>query len=224
MMVSDKALTQEKTNFMPLSNMVLFFTTAVIMICTPGSDIIYVSTRGIAQGRGVALLSTFGVCIGYIAHTILAVLGLSALLQASATAFEIVRYAGACYLFYLGIRTLMNKESLIPSSAEARPIERGKIVWQGVITSILNPKGILFFMAFLPQFVDAQIGQVPLQMGAYGLSFTILCLLVYGMIGYFAGGLGDQLAQQPRIADFMKWFSGSVLIGLGVRMAIPERR
>lgn len=209
---------------MPFSNVVLFFTTAVVMICTPGPDIIYVSTRGIAQGRGVALLSTFGVCTGYIVHTALAVLGLSALIQASATAFEVVRYAGACYLFYLGVRTLLSKESLIPASSEARPIERGKIVWQGMITSILNPKGILFFMAFLPQFVDAQLGQVPLQMLVYGLSFTILCLLIYGMIGYFSGGLGDRLARQPRVADFMKWFSGSVLIGLGIRMVVPERK
>jgi threonine/homoserine/homoserine lactone efflux protein len=83
---------------MSLSNVALFFTTAVVMICTPGSDIIYVSTRGIAQGRGVALLSTFGICVGYIVHTALAVLGLSAILQASATAFEVVRYAGAAYL------------------------------------------------------------------------------------------------------------------------------
>lgn len=209
---------------MPISNLILFLTTAVVMICTPGPDIIYVSTRGIAQGRNVALLSTLGVCIGYIAHTALAVLGLSALLQASTTAFEIVRYAGACYLLYLGIRTLLSKESLIPANNESKPVERGKIVWQGVITSILNPKGILFFVAFLPQFVDAHSGQVPLQMLVYGLSFTILCLLIYGMIGYFAGGLGNKLARQPRVADFMKWFSGSVLIGLGLRMAIPERK
>lgn len=209
---------------MPLSNMLLFLTTAVVMICTPGPDIIYVSTRGIAQGRSVALLSTFGVCLGYIAHTALAVLGLSALLQASATAFEVVRYAGACYLLYLGIRTLLSKESLIPVSNEERPVEHSKIVWQGAITSILNPKGILFFMAFLPQFVDAQMGYVTLQMLIYGLSFTALCLLIYGMIGYFAGGLGDRLTRQPRIADLMKWFSGSVLIGLGLRMAIPERK
>jgi threonine/homoserine/homoserine lactone efflux protein len=109
---------------MSLSNVVLFFTTAVVMICTPGPDIIYVSTRGIAQGRGVALLSTFGVCIGYIVHTALAVLGLSAILQASAAAFEVVRYAGAAYLLYLGVRTLLSKESLIPVSNEARPIKR----------------------------------------------------------------------------------------------------
>ena len=209
---------------MPLSNILLFFTTAMVMICTPGPDIIYVSTRGISQGRNIALLSTFGVCIGYIVHTALAVLGLSALLQASATAYGVVRYAGACYLVYLGIRTLLSKEPLIPANNEVKPIDRSKIVWQGIITSILNPKGILFFVAFLPQFVDLQMGQVALQMLFYGLSFTILCLLVYGMVGYFAGGLGDRLAQQPRIADFMKWFSSSVLIGLGLRMAIPERK
>lgn len=209
---------------MSLSNIVLFFTTAVVMICTPGPDIIYVSTRGIAQGRGVALLSTLGVCIGYIVHTALAVLGLSAILQASATAFEVVRYAGAAYLLYLGVRTLLSKESLIPTNNEARPIRRGNIIWQGMMTSILNPKGILFFMAFLPQFVDAQVGYVALQMLIYGLSFTTLCLLIYGMIGHFAGGLGDRLTRQPRIGDFMKWFSGSVLIGLGLRMAIPDRK
>ena len=209
---------------MPLSNIVLFFTTAIVMICTPGPDIIYVSTRGISQGRVIALLSTLGVCIGYIVHTALAVLGLSALLQASATAFEIIRYAGAAYLLYLGIYTLLSKQSLIPTSNETKPVKRSKIVSQGVITSILNPKGILFFMAFLPQFVDAQIGQVPLQMLAYGLSFTTLCLIIYGMIGYFAGGLGERLAQQPQVANFMKWFSGSVMVGLGLRMAIPESK
>lgn len=209
---------------MPLSNIILFLTTAIVMICTPEPDIIYVSTRGIAQGRGVALLSTLGVCIGYIVHTALTVLGLSALLQTSTTAFEVVRYAGAAYLLYLGIRILSSKESLIPVTNEAKPVEGGKIILQGIITSILNPKGILFFIAFLPQFVDAQIGQVPLQMLLYGLSFTILCLLIYGMIGYFAGRLGERLARQPRVADFMKWLSGSVLIGLGLRMAVPQSK
>ena len=194
------------------------------MICTPGPDIIYVSTRGIAQGRSVALLSTLGICIGYIAHTALAVMGLSALLQASATAFEIIRYAGAGYLLYLGIRALLRKKPLISANNEAKFVEHSRIIWQGTLTSILNPKGILFFMAFLPQFVDDQMGQELLQMLIYGLSFTILCLLIYGMIGYFAGGLGDRLARQPRIVDFMKRFSGSVLIGLGLRMAIPERK
>lgn len=209
---------------MPLTNLLLFMTTAIVMICTPGPDIIYVSTRGIAQGRNVALLSTFGVCIGYIVHTTLAILGLSALLQASATVFELVRYAGAGYLLYLGIHTLLSKKSLIPNDSPTEPVKRGRVVWQGIITSVLNPKGILFFVAFLPQFVDARIGNVPIQMLFYGLFFTLLCLLIYGTIGHFSGALGSRLARQPRVADFMKWFSGSVLVALGLRMALPERR
>jgi threonine/homoserine/homoserine lactone efflux protein len=118
----------------------------------------------------------------------------------------------------------VDTQRLLLKSICDRTIKRGSIIWQGMITSILNPKGILFFMAFLPQFIDTHIRYVALQMLIYGLSFTILCLLIYGMIGHFAGGLGDRLTQQPRIADFMKWFSGSVLIGLGLRMAIPERK
>lgn len=209
---------------MQLTNLFLFATTAIVMICTPGPDIIYVSTRGLAQGRCVALLSTLGVCIGYVIHTALAILGLSALLQASTTAFDLVRYAGAGYLLYLGIRTLLSKESLIPSNSPTAPVKRGRIVWQGIITSVLNPKGILFFVAFLPQFIDAQAGNVPIQMLFYGVSFTLLCLLIYGTIGHFSGQLGTRLARQPRIASFMKWFSGSVLVALGLRIAIPERR
>lgn len=135
---------------MPLSNIVLFLTTAVVMICTPGPDIIYVSTRGIAQGRNVAFLSTLGICMGYVAHTALAALGLSALLQTSATAFEVVRYAGASYLIYLGIRTFLSKEPLVAANHQAKPIEHGGIVWQGIMTSILNPKGMLFLWRFCP--------------------------------------------------------------------------
>ena len=109
-------------------------------------------------------------------------------------------------------------------SNQVRPIKRSKIIWQGIITSILNPKGILFFVAFLPQFVNTQIGQISLQMLLYGLCFTILCLLIYGMIACFAGELGNRLAQYPRIADFMKWLSGSILVGLGLRMVVSERK
>lgn len=121
---------------MSLSNIVLFFTTAVVMICTPGPDMIYVSTRAIAGGRNIAFLSTLGICIGYILHTTLAVLGLSALLQGSATGFEIVRYAGAAYLVYLGIRTLLSKETLISANNnnndKVQQLDRRKIISQGI--------------------------------------------------------------------------------------------
>jgi threonine/homoserine/homoserine lactone efflux protein len=209
--------------YMPIENIVLFLTTAVVMICTPGPDIIYVSTRGIAQGRDTALLSTLGVCLGYLVHTALAVLGLSALLQASAIAFEMVRYAGAAYLLYLGVKTLLSKEPFLPTQ-NAQPLPKGRIVWQGVLTSVLNPKGILFFLSFLPQFISPQSGHVSLQLIVYGLTFTVLCLLIYGAIGYCSGQVGDRLTKQPTISLALKWLSGSVLVGLGIRMAWPERK
>jgi threonine/homoserine/homoserine lactone efflux protein len=209
--------------YMPIENIVLFLTTAVVMICTPGPDIIYVSTRGIAQGRETALLSTLGVCLGYLVHTALAVLGLSALLQASAVAFEMVRYAGAAYLLYLGVKTLLSKEPFLPTQ-NSQPLPKGRIVWQGVLTSVLNPKGILFFLSFLPQFISPQSGHVSLQLIVCGLTFTVLCLLIYGAIGYFSGQVGDRLTKQPTISLALKWLSGSVLVGLGIRMAWPERK
>jgi threonine/homoserine/homoserine lactone efflux protein len=201
----------------------LFLTTAVVMICTPGPDIIYVSTKGIAQGRNIALLSTLGVCLGYLVHTLLAVFGLSALLKTSVVAFEAVRYAGAAYLLYLGIKTLLSKEPFLLAQ-NSKPLQKGRIVWQGVLTSVLNPKGILFFMSFLPQFISSQSSNVSLQLTLFGLIFTLLCLLIYGLIGYFSGQVGDRLAKQPRISQTLKWLSGSVLVGLGIRMALPERR
>jgi threonine/homoserine/homoserine lactone efflux protein len=202
----------------------LFLTTAVLMIATPGPDLIYIITRGITQGRQIALLSTVGVCAGYIVHTIFAVLGLSALVQSSAGVFEMIRYAGAAYLVYLGIRTLRSKQHLILKPAEVKPTKKSRIVWQGIITSVLNPKGILFFMAFLPQFVNPYVGRVVAQMFALGLTFTVLCFLIYGTVGYFAGSLGNRLAGHTKFADVLQWITGTVLVGLGLRLALPEHR
>lgn len=208
---------------MLFSNVMLFVTTAVLLILTPGPDMIYVTTRGIAQGRTTALLSTVGICIGYLVHTTLAVLGLSALLQSSALAFEIVRYAGATYLLYLGIRTLMSKHGgpLTPGTVD--PVPPRRILRQGILTSVLNPKGILFFVALLPQFVNSHIGSVPLQMTIFGLAFTLLCLCIYGGIAYLSGSLGEKLVTQPRFASALCWLTGSVLIGLGARLLFLER-
>jgi len=158
------------------SNLLLFASIIVFLALTPGPDVIYIMSRGIVQGRTAALLSTVGICIGYLVYTTLAALGLSTLLQSSALAFDIVRYAGAIYLVYLGIRTLMSKHKGLTLGA-VNPAPHGRILQQGILTSILNPKGILVFAALLPQFVNPHLGSVPLQMTAFGLTFTLtLCL------------------------------------------------
>ncbi|HZR38667.1 MAG TPA: LysE family translocator [Ktedonobacteraceae bacterium] len=206
------------------SNLLLFAGIIVFLALTPGPDVIYVTTRGIAQGRRAALLSTMGICIGYLVYTTLAVLGLSALLQSSTIAFDIVRYAGAIYLLYLGIRALMSKHSGPQTPGMVAPAPTGRILQQGILTSMLNPKGILVFAALLPQFVSPQIGSVPLQMAAFGLTFTLICLCIYGGYAYLSGSLGEKLATQPRFASVLRWLTGSILIGLGARLLFLERR
>ncbi len=139
------------------SNLLLFASIIVVLALTPGPDVIYITTRGIAQGRTAALLSTVGICIGYLVYTMLAALGLSALLQSSVIAFDIIRYTGAIYLLYLGIRTLMSKAGDPLRLRAVNPVPAGRILQQGILTSMLNPKGILVFAALLPQFVNPHL-------------------------------------------------------------------
>ena len=205
------------------SNLLLFASIIVFLALTPGPDVIYIMTRGIAQGRAAAFLSTAGICIGYLVYTTLAALGLSAFLQTSALA-EIVRYAGAIYLVYLGIRALVSKRGGPLTLGTVNPAPHGQILQQGILTSMLNPKGILVFAALLPQFVNSHLGGVPLQMTAFGLTFTLICLCIYGGYAYLSGSLGEKLARQPRFVTVLRWLTGSVLIGLGVRLFFLERR
>lgn len=205
------------------SNLLLFASIIVFLALTPGPDVIYIITRGIGQGRKAALLSTVGICLGYLVYTILAALGLSALLQSSTFAFDLVRYAGASYLIYLGLRILLSKQADPLHFREVNPVPPGRIVQQGILTSLLNPKGMLVFAALLPQFVDPQLGSVPGQMSAFGLTFTLVCLCIYGGYAYLSGSLGEKLATQPRFASVFGWLTGSVLLGLGARLLFVER-
>lgn len=206
------------------TNFLLFLAASVPLIMTPGPDMIYVATRCILRGRNVALLSASG--LGYVVHTVLAVAGLSALLQQSNAAFLAVRYAGAAYLLYLGAKTLLDRggfASLRGERGEGQADDLACVFFQGTVTSVLNPKGILFFLAFLLQFVSLGGGSVALQASVLGSIFALLCLIVYGFVGYFSGSLGDLLARRPRFSDALRWFTGGVFIALGLRLVLPER-
>lgn len=205
------------------TKLLVFCITVLPLVATPGPDIIYITTRGIAQGRGAALLSTVGICAGYVVHTGLAVLGLTALLYASQTLFNIVKFVGAAYLVYLGVAFIRSK-SVIELSGDRGRMSGGRMFFRGMTTSILNPKGILLFLAYFPQFVTQGTGSIAPQLFLIGALFTIMCSVVYGMYGFFAGAIGERLSAQPRFGNAMKWLSGSVLIGLGLRMALPARK
>ncbi|MDP8951689.1 MAG: LysE family translocator [Actinomycetota bacterium] len=206
---------------MPDADIALFVAASLAVIVAPGPDNVYVLTRGIAQGREVALASAWGMCSGLLFHTTLAALGLSAILARSAVAFSVVKYAGAAYLIYLGMRALLGKEGA--SLVEEAPMTRLRSFFvRGLTMSLLNPKVAVFFLAFLPQFADpaGEPGGAALQLLALGLVFALLSVLVFSAIALFASILGDRLSRNPRFANVLRWLTGCVLVGLGVRLGL----
>ncbi len=205
-----------------LTTIVVFATASLLLAITPGPDIIYVITCGIGQGRRTALFAALGFSSGVIFHTTFAVVGLSAIIRSSALAFQIVKYVGAAYLIYLGIKALTSKNNFLLTE-QGHAASRA-IFWQSVLANVLNPKVALFFLAFFPQFVNFRSGNVAVQMLLLGGIFMLLSFTVFSLVGYFAGSIGNWLRRNPRLADKLHWLTGSVFIGLGVRVALPEHR
>lgn len=201
--------------------LLLFCTTVIPLAFTPGPDVIYILTRGIAQGRRAALISVAGVCSGYLVHTVLSVFGLSALIYASAGLFNVVKYAGAVYLIYLGIGMLRSKAPIGELGDKSRFSVR-RMFLTGMTTSLLNPKGLLLFFAFFPLFVDTQAGDVPRQLFVIGILFTAIVATACSTYGLLSGSIGNSLARSPMIGRLMKWLTGTVFVGLGLRMALTR--
>jgi threonine/homoserine/homoserine lactone efflux protein len=169
------------------------------------------------------MLSALGVICGILVHTTAAAFGLSLILQTSAIAFLVVKYVGVIYLIYLGIKSWREKSTFhlqTPNSS----LSVQKIFWQGVLSNVLNPKIAIFFLAFLPQFVDKGSRQVPLQMVVLGLTFACFGLCFLLVVGYSSGAIGGWFTRQPRYTQFLQRLAGGILIGLGVRLALTERR
>jgi len=195
--------------------------TAFVITLMPGPDNIYVLSRGITQGRKVALMATLGLSLGVIIHTTFAIVGLSALLQASAVAFQFIKYAGVTYLLYLGVKAILSKSSF----AIGKQGQRGtaySVFWQSVLMNLLNPKVALLFLAFLPQFIDLKRGYVAVQMLLLGILFMVNTLLVFGLIAYFSGSVGNWLRRKPTFANKLKFVTGSVFILLAALLALPD--
>jgi threonine/homoserine/homoserine lactone efflux protein len=199
----------------------LFTIASVALIFTPGPDIIYVMTRGMAQGRKAALAAAAGFGLGNFAHTLFAVLGLSALLMASATAFQIVKWAGAVYLIYIGVQ-MIRKAASVMGEAGAAPLNGWAVFRQSVLANMLNPKVAIFFLAFFPQFVHPAQGHPQLQMALLGTLFVVLVLICFGTVGLCAGWIGGWLRQNRRAELRMGRIAGAVLILLGLSLAWPS--
>jgi threonine/homoserine/homoserine lactone efflux protein len=198
-----------------------FFAAAFLLNIAPGPDMLYVIGRSIGQGRRAGTVSALGVFVGCLVHIFIAAVGLAALLRSSPVAYSVVRYAGAAYLVYLGVRVLLERSSTL-EAPEVQCAPLGRIFTQGVITNVLNPKVALFFLAFLPQFIQPQRGSVALQIIVLGLIFDIGGTLVNLAVAQAGGRLGDAIKRHSGLARLQKWFTGTVFIGLGMRVALKR--
>lgn len=201
------------------ATMGLFTVAALVLLLTPGPAVLYILARSVNQGRRAGLVSTAGLATGTLIQVLAAALGLSALVLSSALAFHALQYLGAAYLIYLGVRKLLSKPDLGATAAVA-PRKLSQVFAQGVVVNVLNPKLGLFFLAFLPQFVDLSRGSVPGQMLFLGLLFVALALVTDGSYALLAGTLGQWLKGNTRLLKTQHYVTGGVYVGLGVLTAV----
>ena len=202
--------------------LVLFLAAALALNVSPGPDMLYVISRSLEQGRRAGIVSALGIGVGTLAYTFVTALGLSALLLSMPILFNAIRYAGALYLAYLGFRMLFTKGVKTPRTAEGRPVHMPlrSVFRQGVTTNLLNPKVALFFLAFLPQFVDQSKGQVALQLVLLGLMFDTSGTSVNVVVATLAGRVGESLKKRSIFARIQSILPALILIALAILVAL----
>jgi threonine/homoserine/homoserine lactone efflux protein len=197
----------------------VFLLAALALLLMPGPAVLYIVARSIDQGRTAGLVSVLGIGLGSMVHVTAAALGLSSLLVSSATAYTVVKYIGAAYLIYLGVRRLVAGDPILePTASSERSMRR--VFSQGVWVNILNPKTALFFFAFLPQFVSVDRGSVAAQIFLLGTMFVALGIVSDGLYALAAGSLGDWLRRRPGVMQVQRYFAGTIFVGLGVATAL----
>jgi threonine/homoserine/homoserine lactone efflux protein len=200
------------------STLLLFVGASLALLAVPGPAVIYVVTRSLDQGRAAGVVSVLGVETGTFAYALAAAAGLTGLIAASEIGFTVVKYAGAAYLVYLGVRKLLERDEVVERSSSAR----SRLYLRGVLVQLLNPKIAVFFLAFLPQFVDASRGSAALQILVLGTLFTLLAVLSDGAYVLLAGAVGSWLRAGRRARRALAKVSGGVYVGLGVSAALSR--
>jgi len=203
----------------------LFIAAGLLLNLTPGPDMLFVAGSAAARGRRAGVLAALGVGAGCLVHVVLAAVGLSALMAASALAFGIVKWVGAAYLVWCGIAMLRKRGSDQPAEDTPPPAGRSPF-WQGALTNALNPKVALFFLAFLPQFIDPAAEQRALGFVVLGLVFDVGGTVVNVAVALLASGLRERFAQRSgarRLGAWLQRTVGALFIGLGLRLALSER-
>ena len=207
-----------------LHTITVFATAALLFAVVPGPAVIYIVARSIDQGRAAGLVSALGIATGTLVHVPAAALGLSALLVSSATAFTVVKYLGAAYLVYLGIRQLLERDH---DDLAGAPVVRSlrRVYAQGAVVAVLNPKTALFFLAFLPQFVDPSKGSSAMQIAVLGVLLVAISMVSDGCYALLTGTAGQWLrGRGPAFMRRQRLVTGGIYIALGVSAAVAGSR
>lgn len=204
----------------PFPNILLFVAAALALLLVPGPAVIYIVTRSVAQGRAAGLLSVLGIHTGTVVYVVAASLGLSALLNASSTAFLVVKYLGAAYLVWLGLQKLRPNKRGEESLSEPPQVSKLRIFGQAVLVALFNPKTIFFFAAFLPQFVDPAQGSVTFQMAFFSASFVVFGMTTDSTYALLASTLVGRLWRTAGARWRLDRSSGIIYLILGIFLAV----
>lgn len=205
------------------SQLIMFIIVSFLLCLAPGPDNIYVLTQGITKNKKAAIVTTFGLATGLVVHTSAAAFGISVIFQTSQLAFDIVKYLGALYLLYIAYQAFKYREEALNLDIESSKEEMKNLYIKGFIMNILNPKVSIFFLAFLPQFVDTTSSNVPLQMIILGGIFMLITIFVFSMIGITGNLLSLKLKQKPSIVKYMNILTSFILVSLGIKLTFAEQ-
>lgn len=199
-----------------------FLAAALLITATPGPDNLMVLGMGMSKGRRQGIAFGLGCAFGCLSHTLLAVVGVSALIAASPTAFTLLKIAGGLYLMWLGYNAWRSSGAVKVGAVNAADESLARLFFKGCFANAINPKVVLFFLSFLPQFVVAGNGSVGAQVAQLGLTFTLQAALLFGLLGYFSGALGQWLNRRPKAGVILDRVAGTVFIGLGLKIMLTR--
>src|SRR4030095_13793540 len=204
-------------------NFYLFLTVSTLINLSPGPDMIYTSARSLSQGSSAGIFSALGIFAGCLVHITAAVFGLSKIIEESVLLFSIIKYAGAAYLIFLGIRSLLNKRKTKNEIDTLPRLTNRRIFFQGMLTNILNPKVAIFFLSFLPQFINPQSNYLKEQIAFLGLWFDVQGAAILILVACAVGGFKNLLQKNRSIWNWQEKITGLILIGLGVKMFFVKK-
>ena len=206
-----------------IENFYLFLTVSVLINLSPGPDMIYTAARSLSQGTKAGIFSALGIFTGCLFHIMAAVFGLSAIIEEPVLLFSIIKYAGAAYLVYLGIRAMAGRKKAGNEIASLPPMANRKIFLQGMLTNILNPKVAIFFLSFLPQFIDPHTNYLKEQIAFLGLWFDVQGTFILIIVATITGLFRDLLQKRPGFWNWQEKITGVILIGLGIKMIFTKK-